>query len=220
MRKFITVLVLLAVTFAGSAFAQTIADDLLKLAQKNVGEEVMLAFVEASNSAIELSAADIITLKEAKVPDKVIVAMLRHHPAARPASQPQLAKENKPEQIITRTRESNSSGDNPVVIDRRPAPAPVVVETPAPTVVYDTPPVVYTDYAPVVYSGYYYPGYVWPGLGLSFGFGGWYGGGYHGGYGGYYHGGYGGGYHGGYGGGERQVAAFVLDGQEAAARVA
>jgi hypothetical protein len=154
MRNFITLLALFALTLAGSAFAQTLADDVINLAKKNAGEEVMIAFVEASHSAVKLSAADIMTLRDANVPDKVITALLRHRPAG---GQPQ---------------ESNSSSDATVVIDSRPAPS----------VVY-TSPVVYDAYQPVVYSGYY-PGYGYPGLYVGFGFGGYWGGyhGYRGGF--------------------------------------
>ena len=63
------------------AHAETV-DDIIALAQKGVGEEVMAATVENSKTGFQLSAADIIKCKDSKVPDKVITAMIRHHPAA------------------------------------------------------------------------------------------------------------------------------------------
>jgi len=89
MRNSILLPVLIAATLTGGAFAQTLTEDVLNLAKKNASEEVMLAFVEASNSAIELSSDDILRLKEANVPEKVIVAMLRHHPAINRGSAPE-----------------------------------------------------------------------------------------------------------------------------------
>ncbi|HEY3320035.1 MAG TPA: hypothetical protein VGP72_06195 [Planctomycetota bacterium] len=69
----------------GIAFAADSVDEIVAMAQKNVGEDVMLAVVEKSQANYTLSAAEIIKLKDAKVPDKVITAMLRHRPAAGPA---------------------------------------------------------------------------------------------------------------------------------------
>ncbi len=76
----VTLLLALAVFGAGFAFADEV-DDMIAMVQKGVGEEVMLASVEQSKSTYNLSAAQIIKLKEGKVPDKVIAAMLRHRPA-------------------------------------------------------------------------------------------------------------------------------------------
>jgi len=165
------ILALFAVTLTGSAFAQTLADDVINLSKKNVGEEVMIAFVEASHSAVRLSAADITTLKDANVPDKVITALLRHRSAASLA------------------RESTSSSDASVVIDSRPAPS-AVYSSPDVYSSYDLG-YAYPGYG---YPGYYYTGYGYPGLYL--GYGGYWGGyrGYWGGYHGY--GGYRGGFHG------------------------
>lgn len=59
------------------------ADDIISLTQKGVGEEVLMATVENSKGTFELTTADIIKLKENKVPDKVVAAMIKHRPGAR-----------------------------------------------------------------------------------------------------------------------------------------
>jgi hypothetical protein len=74
---------------ATSAMAQS-TEDIVSLHEKGVGEDVLLAAVENSKTGFTLSAADILKLKDAKVPDKVVAAMLRHKGkggeiAARPA---------------------------------------------------------------------------------------------------------------------------------------
>ncbi|HYF49761.1 MAG TPA: hypothetical protein VEJ63_10170 [Planctomycetota bacterium] len=81
-------------------------DEIIGLAQKNVGEDVLLATVEASKASFNLSAADILKLKEAKVSDKVITAMIKHKGngvAARPvepAPEPAPVREVPAEQPI------------------------------------------------------------------------------------------------------------------------
>ena len=57
-------------------------DDIATLAQRNAGEDVMLATVDKSANEFNLSAADIIKLKNANVPNTVITAMLKHHASA------------------------------------------------------------------------------------------------------------------------------------------
>lgn len=59
------------------ASAET-TEDILALTQKGMGEEVLLATIERSKGSFNLTAADILKLKDAKVPDKVIAAMIRH----------------------------------------------------------------------------------------------------------------------------------------------
>lgn len=77
MRRILTFLAPFAVVLAGSALAQT-ADDVVTLAQKGASEEVMVAFVEVSGSPKALAVAEVLKLMEAKVPDKIIVALLKH----------------------------------------------------------------------------------------------------------------------------------------------
>jgi len=173
MRKLIVLAALFVVALTGSAFAQT-ADEVILLAQKGVGDDVLMAFVEASKTPIVLSVADLTKLKDAKVPDKVVVAMLQRHPpasaaqqppvsqAAPPAEQPRAASQDaQPQPPVTRS-------DSQAQVDSQPAPQPVVV-APATTYVYSSPPYVYGSYY-YPYYPYYYPYY--PGVYLGFRFGG------------------------------------------------
>ncbi len=68
-----------------AAHAESV-DDIVTLSQKNVGEEIILATVSNSKTEFNLTAPDIIKLKNANVPNSVITAMLKHHAA--PASAP------------------------------------------------------------------------------------------------------------------------------------
>ncbi|MCX7803641.1 MAG: hypothetical protein N3A38_00490 [Planctomycetota bacterium] len=64
-------------TAIGGAGASEGVDDVLKLAKGGVGEEVLIAFVETSGIAYDLTADEIVTLTDAKVPQSVIAAMIR-----------------------------------------------------------------------------------------------------------------------------------------------
>jgi len=89
-RGFAVLLSVLVLSAAGMARADGV-DDIIALSQKGVGEDVMIASIEQSRSGYSLSAAEIIKLKDAKVPDKVITAMLRHKPAGGIVAQPAVA---------------------------------------------------------------------------------------------------------------------------------
>jgi hypothetical protein len=168
MRKLTALLALVVLALTGSAFAQT-ADDMILLAQKGVGEDVMLAFLEASRAPVELSVADIVKLKEAKVPDKVVVAMLHRHPAASPVVQPRSDREGQPEYPVRRAYRYNSGGDSQAPVEYQPV-AQRVVEVPSTTYVYSGYPYAYYgDYYYPSYYPYYYP-YYSPSLCLSFGY--------------------------------------------------
>src|SRR5688500_9546938 len=74
--KYLQILMaLLLVLSAGAQAAST--DEIVALSHKGVGEDVMLAAVENSQTGFNMTAADILKLKDAKVPDKVIMAMLK-----------------------------------------------------------------------------------------------------------------------------------------------
>lgn len=90
MRKLIFLVAPVIVMLAGEAPAAPAVDDVVALAQKGIGEEVLIAFVQASDSAFKISTAEILRLKDAKVPEKVIVAMLRHRPAREEAARQEL----------------------------------------------------------------------------------------------------------------------------------
>jgi hypothetical protein len=81
----IAVLGLALCTISFGAAAQT-TDDVIAMANKGVGEEVLIATVERSTAGFELTAAQILKLKEAKVSDKVIQTMLKHKPVAAAAN--------------------------------------------------------------------------------------------------------------------------------------
>ena len=73
----------LALTALGAAERVSV-DDVINMAKQNVGEEVLLAAVERSQSAYDLNTDQILKLKEAGVPEKVIAAMLRKKGTAMP----------------------------------------------------------------------------------------------------------------------------------------
>jgi hypothetical protein len=78
MRSILSVLALAFLIAAGGLAAETVSlADIVKLTNQGVGEEVLLATVERSDSAYNLTAEQIVTLKQVGVPDKVIAAMLR-----------------------------------------------------------------------------------------------------------------------------------------------
>jgi len=62
----------------GAFGASAGVDDVVKLQQSGVGDDVLAAFVQDSAVAYDLSAEDIQQLEDAKVPSTVIVAMLDH----------------------------------------------------------------------------------------------------------------------------------------------
>jgi len=60
------------------AAASAGADDLIRMARSGVDEEVLTAYIDAAPAPFDLSADDIITLKDLGVPSKVINEALRH----------------------------------------------------------------------------------------------------------------------------------------------
>ncbi len=75
MKKIVLALALCLAAFA-TAMADGPSDELIKLARSGVDEEVLLAYVESSPEAFNLSADDIIILKDLGVPSTVINAAL------------------------------------------------------------------------------------------------------------------------------------------------
>jgi hypothetical protein len=72
-----------AILFMGSAvWASPDADDLIRLAKSGVDEEVLMAYIKAAPDTFDLSADDIITLKDLGVPSKVISEAMLHGHAA------------------------------------------------------------------------------------------------------------------------------------------
>jgi hypothetical protein len=58
--------------------------DIIKMASAGVGDDVLLSYVKSSPTPFNLSADDIIALKEAKVGAAVVQAMLAHDATAAP----------------------------------------------------------------------------------------------------------------------------------------
>jgi hypothetical protein len=61
-----------------AALASPGADDLIRMARSGVDEEVLTAYIDSATGAFDLSADDIITLKDLGVPSQVINEALRH----------------------------------------------------------------------------------------------------------------------------------------------
>jgi hypothetical protein len=87
-------------------------DDVISLAQKGVGEEVLLATIEASKSNFTLSATEILKLKDAKVSDKVITAMIKHKGTA--ASTVAAPEPKTDDPVIARKTTSDRKIESPV----------------------------------------------------------------------------------------------------------
>jgi hypothetical protein len=119
-------------------------DDVIALNQKNVGEDVLLAMVDKDRSRYALGASDIVRLKDARVPEKVILAMIRHRGTE-----------------IARVEQSAPA--ERVVVQS----TPTVVQSP-PAVVYANPPVYTTVYPSVVYGYPYYRPYWGPYFGFGY----------------------------------------------------
>jgi len=152
---------ILFVVFAVCGFVQAATvEDIVTLTQKGIGDEVMLAFVEASEP-IALTADDILKLKDAKVPKEVVVAILKHcKPVAR-----EVIAERQPIVIKAKAEPVRVQPVQQVV--QEPMQPVQIVEVP--TVRY-----VYTGYS-YVYPYPYYPcyrPYYYPSISFGFGFNG------------------------------------------------
>ncbi len=149
------------------------ASEILKLAQAKVGEDTIIAYIKASRSGYTLSAAQILYLRQQGASDTVITTML-----------------NQPKPEI------NMAGAPALAAPAQPVAAPYTPPAAAPqtSTVVVPPSVTYVQSAPPAYSyyypsDYYYPAYGYsgyygwpiPGVALSFGFGGRFGGGFRGG---------------------------------------
>jgi fructose-specific component phosphotransferase system IIB-like protein len=171
----------------------------LQLTQAKVGDDTIVAYIQNSPTIYTLDASEIIYLKQQGVSSAVLNAMLNQRnrlgdtTTTATASTPVSTGANS---AVATT--SATAGSDQVVGDASTAIAqPTVTYAQAPSTVYvapDSPTYVYDS---GFYSPYYY-GYGWgyPGVSLSFGWGGRFGGGWHGYHGGGFHGG-GGGFHGG-----------------------
>ncbi|HWY31262.1 MAG TPA: hypothetical protein VNX46_10925, partial [Candidatus Acidoferrum sp.] len=173
---------------------------ILQLSQAKVSDDTIVAYVRNSGNSYGLDANQIIFLRQQGVSDPVITAMLNQPKAGvMAASEPPPSSPTAAAPADQTQATVASSGGSTA--------AYVSTATVAPTVTYvQSVPTYYSSYP--YYYGYGYPYYrygYYPGVSISLGYGGWYGGGYRyygGGWGGGgYHYGGGGGWHGGGGGG-------------------
>jgi len=153
------------------------AEDILKLSRAKVGDDVIIAFIQGGSRRFELTASEIVRLRNEGVSDRVLAAMVNPQSPAPPAPQPP-PQPAAPASAVSVNAAPDAAGNTPA------APATVyVVPTSAPA-----------SYAPYPYPYYY--GYPYPAVSVGIGFGtgwgyGYYGGCYRGGYyGGYSHGGH------------------------------
>lgn len=165
------------------------ASVLLKLAKGQVSEQVIVTYIENARRNFELSADEIVYLKQEGVSDKIVAAALAHH-ASIPQAVVSVPQEPAPAPM-------QSAPQQTVVM--APPQTTYVEAAPQPVYVYSSPSYSYFDAYPYYYSYYpyrypYYPyrnGYGSPTFSVNFGFGhGYYGGGYRGGFGGGYRGGF------------------------------
>ena len=163
--------------------------EVVQLSQAKVGDSTIINYIHNSGSSYGLDANQIIYLKQQGVSDAVINTMLNQPRMTQTVPLPATVATAPPPPVYVQPAASVPSSSVYVIPD---------------TQTYN-----YDAYSYVPYSyGYSYPycapvyygGYL-PGVAISLGFGGHWGGYYHGGYGGW-HGGYGG-WHGGFRGGWR-----------------
>lgn len=150
------------------------AQDILKLSRAKVSEDVIIAFVQGHSRHFDLTASEIVHLRENGVSDRVLAAMVNQQP-------PVPAPQSPPQPAAPVTAASVSAAQD--AAGNTPAPAATV---------YVVPPSAPYSYAPYPYYGYSYPAVS---VGFAFGTGwgyGHYGGCYRGGYyyGGHSHGGH------------------------------
>ena len=167
--------------------------EILKLSRAGIGQETIVTYIASSGRTYNLSAAEIVHLKEQGVTDAVLTAMLQQSQkpvksGVAPAPAAQVAP------VTTTPNSPEAEASSPQYAPAAAAPATTAYVVPG-TAAYAYP-YSYSSYP------YYYPyyGYSYPAVSFSFGFGGYYGYpyGHYGGWYGYHGGGYhGGGYHGG-----------------------
>jgi uncharacterized membrane protein YgcG len=171
--------------------------EVLQLSQAKVADSVIVSYVQTSGNNYGLNAAQIIYLRQQGVSDPVINTMLNQRTQS--AQIAAATTTPAPEAPAVNSAPSATTTATQPAVAYVPATASTVYVVPDTQTynynawLYSRP---YYGYYP--YNGYYpyYPYYpAWPAISLSFGFGGYYGGGYH------YHGGSSGGWHGGGGGG-------------------
>lgn len=167
--------------------------EVVQLAHANVGEDVIVNYIQNSGNAYGLDANQILYLKQQGVSDRIVNTMLdqRGRVAAAVQTAPQANSTD------ANSSQTAATTAQPTVTYVQPAPSSTVYVIP------DTQTYNYYAYSYPYYP--YYGYYGWPRVSFSFGYGGYYGGyrgGWHGGGGWHNSGGWhgGGGFHGGGGG--------------------
>ena len=112
------------------------ADEVVRLAQSGVGDQVVLAFIGQSHSYYNLSGADITALKNAGVSSQVLTAMLNHDSALRAqeqSSSPVTATAVAPQPTVTQPGAVSATAianQTPTVITQSEPPPPQVEVVP------------------------------------------------------------------------------------------
>ena len=75
---FVAAAIVAIVSVNNGVMASPATDDLIRMARSGVDEEVLAAYVESSPDTYDLSADDIITLKDLGVPSKIIASAMHH----------------------------------------------------------------------------------------------------------------------------------------------
>lgn len=126
-------LLLLTLVFCAPGAARAVTlDDIVELSRAGVTADVLVAVIEADRTIFTLNAQELLVLKEAGVPDEVVVKML--------GSSREFAPEPAPEPLIVGTSQPSAPVafavptfvPFPVYVAVPVVPAPVVVRTPAP----------------------------------------------------------------------------------------
>lgn len=174
----------------------------LQLVQAKVSDSIIVNYIQNSGTIYALKADEIVYLKQQGASDAVLNAMLTQRVRLTGSTEPATTTAAPPAPSAPPPAPSapaDTTGSSSAYVQSAP-PSTVYVIPDTQTYYYDN---AYYGGYPYYYGYPYYGGYYgWPGVSLSFGWGGWggyYGGWHGGGYGGW-HGG-GGGFHGGGGGG-------------------
>jgi hypothetical protein len=150
---------------------------IMQLAQAKVSDATIIAYIQNSGNSYGLDANQIIYLRQQGISDNVINVMLNQPKIASTTAQPAAQPDN------SYTAQTSTASTQPTTTYAQTVPSSTVYVMP------DT----QTYYYDAYYAQpYYYPYYAWPypGVSVSLGFGGVWGGGFHGGF-------HGGGFHGG-----------------------
>lgn len=148
------VLAAAGLAWSGHAVASEGFDDLAKLAKSGVNDDVMLAYIDASPVAYELTVDEILFFNDLGLSPKVVAAAVKHGKELRaanppapavaddpPAPQPALAPPPAARPVVDRNPAPQNDGQGDVELSNDPVPirsAPVTTISQAPEEVYST----------------------------------------------------------------------------------